>query len=305
MNSLWPSRPTPGENSKTDTDATEPTSISKPNEDMEEAAAVADIGPEHAEQPNPPQPVRPLLVRNSSASAPAQPPPSTALPPPPNQPPPPPVGNAPPPPSDSLSLAQLRRIVADFPKAEAVAYDFTYEDMGPIDEEIDEWFVYQFWQWVRLSNAQKAFEGQWDNEFGADASWDDVSDGARTKFVSDALAGLSSTETKERLACLGRLVYIVLGRWKETAGGAGIAAGKDAKARSASTPRQLAAMKNAASLIGHTGGVVRIWDALRKAFDPFWYVEPSIWSHNSANDLAGLKMPNNRKGAAPKRHRTS
>lgn len=255
MNSLWPSR---GSN--------EASALpSKPEEEMGEAAAVADIGPEHSEQPNPPQPSRPLLVRNSSAQ-----PPPPAVPPPQNQPPPPPVGNAPLPPSDSLSLAQLRRIVAEFPKNDAVAYDFTYEDMGPIDEEIDEWFVYQFWQWVRLSNAQRAFESQWEERVGADTSWQDAGEEIRNKFVSDALAGLSSSESKERLNCLGRLVYVVLGRWRQTAGDAGTAAGRDRKARSASTPTQLAAMKAGAKLIGDTGGVVIIWDALRKAFDPFW-----------------------------------
>lgn len=299
MNSLWPSRPSNEEELKADADANATGSPIRPDEDTEEAPAVADIGPEHAEQPNPPQPVRPLLARNSSAP-PTQPPPPTALPPPPNQRPPPPVGNAPLPPSDSLSLAQLRRIVAEFPKAEAVAYDFTYEDMGPIDEEIDEWFVYQFWQWVRLSNAQRAFEGQWDDDFGADASWDDVSDEARIKFVSDALAGLSSKETKERLACLGRLVYILLGRWKETAGGAGIAAGRDAKSRSASTPRQLAAMKDGARLVGDAKGAVMIWDALRIAFNPFWYVSYQFARWTKLMTMQGRRRPSDTREQPPR-----
>lgn len=253
MNSLWPSRAT--------NEASSPSN--KPEEEMD----AANIGPEQPNQLNPPQPVRPLLQRNSSAQ-----PPPPAMPPPPNQPPPPPVGNAPPPPSDSLSLAQLRRIVAEFPRTEAVAYDFAYEDMGPIDEEIDEWFVYQFWQWVRLNAAQRAFELQWEHDFGTTKVWDEVDDQARTKFVSESLGGLSSGDPKQRLNYLGRLVYIVLGRWASTAGGFPSAAGRDRKARSASTPAQLVAMKAGAKLIGDAGGVVIIWDALRRAFDPFWYV---------------------------------
>lgn len=241
-------------------------SPSKSQKEMEDAAAVVDIGPEHGEQPNPPQPLRPLLVRNAS-----QPPPP-AVPPPPSQPPPPPAGNAPPPPSDSLSLAQLRRIVAEFPKADPVAYDFTYEDMGPIEEEIDEWFVYQASQWLRLDAAQKAFEMQWDQDFGVDQSWHKVGEEARTKFVAGALAGLSSDKSKDRLACLDRLVYIVLGRWVETAGGGSTAAPKDRKARSASTEAQLAAMKDGASLVGKSG-VEITWEALQKAVEPFWYVD--------------------------------
>lgn len=256
MSSLWPPRYM-GSN-----EAKDPPS--KPDQEMEGAAAIADIGPEHGEQPNPPQPGRPLLVRNSS-SQPLPP----AVPPPPSQPPPPPIGNAPPPPSDSLSLAQLRRIVADFPKADPVAYDFTYEDMGPFEEEIDEWFVYQASQWARLDAAQQAFDLQWEQTFGADKMWFDVSEEARAKFVSDALAGLSSAEAKDRRRCLGRLVYVVLGRWTQTAGGGSIAAPKDKNARSASTGAQLAAIKDGVWCVG-SGGVVVIWDALRKAFDPFW-----------------------------------
>lgn len=244
-------------------------SASKSQKEIEDAAAVADIGPDHGEQPNPPQPLRPLLVRNAS-----QPPPP-AVPPPPNQPPPPPTGHAAPPPSDSLSLAQLRRIVAEFPKADPVAYDFTYEDMGPIEEEIDEWFVYQASQWIRLDAAQKSFELQWEQDFGVDQSWDKVSEEAKTVFVLDALAGLSSDKAEDRLGCLDRLVYIVLGRWSQTAGGAPTAAPRDHKARSASTEGQLAAMKDGAALVGRSG-VAILWETLRKAFDPFWYVNQKI-----------------------------
>lgn len=254
MNSLWSSRPS------TEAEA----STSKPTEELDQAA-IADIGPEHAEQPNP-QPVRPILQRESSA-----PPP---VPPPSSQPPPIPVANALQQPSDSLSLAQLRRIVADFPRSEAIAYDFAYEDKGPVDEEVDEWFNYQFWQWVRLGASHRAFDLQWEHDFGATTSWDDVDEESKKKFVSEAVAGLSSADAKERLSCLGRLVYIALGRWMDTAAGAGHpAGGRDRKARSAATPAQLAAMKAGAKLIGDAEGVAPIWDALRRAFDPFWCVQ--------------------------------
>lgn len=230
------------------------------------AAVVADIGPEHPDAPNPPQPVRPLLQRDTSAQ-----PPPPAVPPPPNQPPPPPITNGHQPPSDSLSLAQLRRIVAEFPRTEAVAYDFTYDDMGPLDEEIDEWFVYQFWQWVRLNAAQRAFEWQWEQSFGT-STWDDVDEEERKRFTSESLAGLSSSESKQRTDSLGRLVYVVLGRWSQTAGGIASDKSRDSKARSASTPTQLAAMKAGTKLVGDVGGVIMIWDALTKAFEPFWCV---------------------------------
>ncbi|CAN8095320.1 unnamed protein product [Discula destructiva] len=266
MSSLWPPRyMSKGAPNKTD-------------DEMEDPAAIADIGPEHGDQPVPPQPIRPLLVRNSS-SQPLPP----AVPPPLSQPPPLPTGNAPPPPSDSLSLAQLRRIVADFPKADPVAYDFTYEDMGPLEEELDEWFVYQASQWARLDAAQQAFDSHWEQHYGADKGWCDVGEDARVKSVSDALAGLSSSEAKERLSYLGRLVYIVLGRWRQTAGGGATAAPKDKKARSASTEAQLAAIKEGVHYIGQ-GDIGTLWDALRKAFDPFWTDEAQLMRPSSSQE---------------------
>lgn len=239
---------------------------------MEDAAVVQDIGPEHGDQPNPPQPARPLLVRNLS-SQPLPP----AVPPPPSQPPPPPIGNAPLPPSDSLSLAQLRRIVADFPKADPVAYDFTYEDMGPLEEEIDEWFVYQTTQWARLDAAQYAFDMQWGKDFDPEFDWCDATEEERTKFTTDAIAGLASDDVRHRRDCLSTLVYIVLGRWAHTAGGEATAGPKHKRDRTASTGRHLSSIKDGCWLVGHCG-VALIWDALRKAFDPFWYVSLTKYS---------------------------
>src|SRR5262249_7019173 len=47
----------------------------------------------------------------------------------------------------------------------------------------------------------------------------------------------------------------------------------DSKARSAATPSQLEAIKAGVRLIAELGGVTVIWDALRRAFEPFWYVQ--------------------------------
>ncbi|KAK7712016.1 Factor arrest protein 11, partial [Diaporthe eres] len=165
----------------------------------------------------------------------------------------------------SLSLAQLRRLVADFPHAEAAAYDFEYQDTAPIEEEIDEWFVYQFWQWVRLNGVQRAFEWQWLNSHGQDTSWEEVGADARKAFVSDALSGLSSETSKDRSANVARLVYIALGRWTSTAAGS-----RDGEeARCVATPAQLEAIKAGVRLIADVGGVQIIFNALKKAFEPF------------------------------------
>lgn len=255
MNSLWPSRAS-GEGNAAP--------AAPPTTDVTDTG-VPDAGLTKGDQPQQAPPVRPLLQRN------AQPQTPPAFPPPPSDPPPPPSATTPlQPPTDSLSLAQLRRLVADFPHAEAAAYDFEYQDTAPIEEEIDEWFVYQFWQWVRLNGVQRAFEWQWLNTHGQDTSWDEVDDDARKAFVSDALSGLSSETSKERSANVARLVYIALGRWTSTAGGDQPAAGPEKKPRCAATPAQLEAIKAGVRLIADVGGVQTVFDALKKAFEPFW-----------------------------------
>lgn len=160
-----------------------------------------------------------------------------------------------------------------------MAYDFTYDDMGPLDEEIDEWFFYHRSQWVRLHSAQKAYDDQWYHKFGGARSWNEVDEEMRENFVITSLEDLTSSDSDQRAKSLSRVVYLVLGRWMETAGGSARGFGShqnqslDSKARSASTPTQLAAMKAAVKLIGDVGGVEMMWNALRKAFDPFWCVE--------------------------------
>ncbi|ERS96544.1 HAM-2, protein required for hyphal anastomosis [Sporothrix schenckii 1099-18] len=88
-------------------------------------------------------------------------------------------------PLDSLSLSQLRRLASELPRNEPITYDFTYEDMGDFDDEIDEWFSYQVSQWVRLNYAQQHFENRWeriithskrDNERASDDNQDEQDD---------------------------------------------------------------------------------------------------------------------------------
>ena len=254
MNSLW--------NSRASNDAT--TAPKPPVADVADTG-IADVPSDQSSRPGPDLPARPLLQRNIQSQAPP------TVPPPPNQPPPIPVnfagGQQPP---DSLSLAQLRRIVADFPRSEAVAYDFAYEDFGPVEEEIDEWFVYQFWQWVRLNATQRAFDFQWERDFG-NKTWDETGPDAQKNFVNQALNAISSSDNKDHAAAVSRITYIVLGRWGNTAGGSGGVVPKDKKARSTATRPQLDAIKDGVQLVADLGGIEIIWAALRKAFEPFWY----------------------------------
>ncbi|KAI1079354.1 N1221-domain-containing protein [Whalleya microplaca] len=245
MNSLWPSKA-----ANDDGDASRvPGSVDVAD------TGVADVGPGTTRAPPNPPPMRPPLQRNQIQSNPP-------MQPPPNQPP------------DSLSLAQLRHIVSEFPKTEAIAYDFEYADTGPHAEEIDEWFVYQFWQWFRLNSAQRAFEWQWEHDIAArqyEITWDEATPEIRSNFVVQALDGVKSDDAANRAAAIGRLTYLILGRWADTAGPPH---GDKTKLYSVAAPEQLAAMKSSVQLITELGGIPVVWAALQKAYEALWVDEP-------------------------------
>ncbi|ORY71228.1 required for hyphal anastomosis [Pseudomassariella vexata] len=210
-------------------------------------AAEGTSGPTHPTSGQPP--VRPGLQRNSMSIPPPQPPQGNQLP-------------------DSLSLAQLRLIVSEFPRTEAVAYDFVYSDTGPHAEEIDEWFVYQFWQWVRLNTAQRGFEAQWEQDVGSKheyMEWDEATDDIRSTFVRSALEQIKTNQNAPRAAAVGRIMYIVLGRWSDTAGTPPY--GDKSKLRSAAAPDQLAAMKAGIKLVAQLDGLPVVWTAMQNALD--------------------------------------
>lgn len=245
-------------NPPTDADATKPTG------DVADTGEVADIGP-GADQPDPEQPpvpappTRPVLQRNAlNTPLPAPDPPSNTA-----------VEAAP---TDSLSLLQLRRIVAEVHRTEPLAYDFEYNDTAPHAEEIDEWFAYQFWQWVRLNSAQKAFEWHWENENdglqGASEvpTWDESDNDTRTRFVQAAIAGVQSNDAALRSASIGKLVYLVLGRWGDTAMPS--VAADDG--RSVASLSQLQAIKAGVECLTSLEGLPVVWEALRNNFELHW-----------------------------------
>ncbi|OAQ63390.1 pheromone-dependent cell cycle arrest protein Far11 [Pochonia chlamydosporia 170] len=169
-------------------------------------------------------------------------------------------------PTDSLSLLQLRRIVAEVNRAEPVAYDFVYSDMGPHAEEIDEWFVYQFWQWVRLNAAQKAFEWHWNHDSDGQHAWDDADHDTRAKFIQAAIAGVQSNDAALRSASIGKIVYLVLGRWGDTA----MPNATDGRSRSIASIPQLQAIKAGVECLASLEGLPVIWEALRNCFELHW-----------------------------------
>ncbi|CAK7267097.1 Factor arrest protein 11 [Sporothrix epigloea] len=227
---------------------------------------------------------------------------------------------------DSLSLAQLRRLASEFPRNEPITYSFTYEDMGDFDEEIDEWFSYQGPQWVRLNHAQRLFESRWqrlarhgkpdcqrdcdeeavtkqsDDLGTSDAeetenenSWDTADGETQEKYVSALLSHLSGDEQYpgQRSESIGSLVYLVLGRWGSSAYGRAPEVNSSPTLRTVARPRQLEAIKSAATLITKSGGFPILWKSLQQAFEPFWgpgdvQQLPTELLQDTQDDLANL-----------------
>ena len=151
---------------------------------------------------------RPILRREASA------------PPPPKQPPPPAPSQEESNPTDSLSLAQLKRLVSDLPKLEAAAYAYTYEDTRTLPEEVEEWFQYTEEDKQMLMGGKVAFSKKWSqhsSSHGGEA-WLKTTPGERAKFIDGLLRDLSQLELPEQVKNLESLSYIALGIWHDTAG---------------------------------------------------------------------------------------
>ncbi|KAF5014437.1 hypothetical protein F66182_14583, partial [Fusarium sp. NRRL 66182] len=149
---------------------------------------------------------------------------AAAAPPPPMQPPPPTPGQnalelAP----DSLSLAQLRRIVQDIPKVEQQVYAFRYADTQPFPEELDEWFQYSEPERMMLVGSKVSFHQQW-KEFchrqslDTSTSWLDADSDTRKTFLKHLLSGLDDSDLYTRIEALEAVCYAMCGVWGLTGG---------------------------------------------------------------------------------------
>lgn len=252
----------------------------QPDTEMTDVREVADVGPDVGPDrepasdvslpPPPPPPVssrRPQLQRDQVIPPVAPAPPAPSVPPPPS--------SNPQQPTDSLSLVQLRKIVAEFNKVEPIAYDFVYEDMGPLEEEIDEWFVYQDAQRATLNAAQAAFESQWEVHQDQ-TSWDGASESAKYSFFRECLNGVQGGNSVERLEAIRSLVYLVLGRWAATASPVRAKENDSPRTRSVASPEQLLAIRSAASLFTSVGALDIIWKAIQNCFEFFWLVSAGL-----------------------------
>ncbi|KAH7032930.1 uncharacterized protein B0I36DRAFT_265960 [Microdochium trichocladiopsis] len=283
MNSLWPSKAAPD---GAETSSAAPTC---PNDAIDNG--IADVGPSagagtgieatpiaEGSQPGPPQSSasRPSLQRDQATTG----TPGTQTQPSAGQ------------PADSLSLAQLRRLVSELPRTETAAYDFEYTDTGPHAEEIDEWFQYQLRQWMRLDAAQKDFESNWDDEISAkydEVTWEEAAPELRLQYVRGLLAAVnSSPSTAARAQAIARVLYIVLGRWSETARSP---TGDKSRLRSVASQGQLAAIKSGVQILHEAGGLPVVWEAFQTAVAAIWVDEPlRIQPPNVAQEAQDVLM---------------
>lgn len=212
-------------------------------------------------QSRPPVPGRPGLKRETSAP-----------PPPPSQPPP-----APPPqpedPTDSLSLPQLRQLVRHFPKPEAKAYAYQYQDAQDFAVEIDEWFHYTPHDQDRdfLLNAQEAFEESWQFYSNAllkrkDASWLDVTQAQRADYVRRLKPQINHKEIIVRQKSIAALLFVLCGVWKWTAGAQTFTDDTDAE-KPEGNPLQFEWIHRNVDFVLGLGFLQPIYDNLRRALE--------------------------------------
>lgn len=181
----------------------------KTRQDDEEG--LPDLPQRHAKQPQRPEPRRDAVA-----------------PPPPMQPPPPaPVQQrAPENATDSLSLAQLRRIVHDLPKVDQQAYAFEYADCQPFPDELNEWFQYNEPDRLMLHGSKASFEQCWSTFLygGSPApnetvtSWIDADGNARQRFLEQTIRDLSSDCIFTSIEALEVICYVLGGAWGATGG---------------------------------------------------------------------------------------
>lgn len=199
-------------------------------------------------------------------------------------PPPPPLQPPPPAPSqqnaglapDSLSLAQLKRIVQDIPKLEQRAYAFEYADCQPFPEELDEWFQYSEPERMMLLGSKVSFEHHWkefcESSASAQVSWLDASSHLRKAFMERMLGELHNPDLFLRIEALEAVCYTMAGVWGVTAGKSVDDYPDEPTAKEAAeTPRskslQIKWIENNVLLVHECSGIQTLFEYMRKVFD--------------------------------------
>ncbi|PGH31732.1 hypothetical protein GX50_05511 [[Emmonsia] crescens] len=233
--------------------------------------------PDHNDFPGLPQrhgrePVRPELRRDTAAAA----------PPPPMKPPPPaPVQQSMGSPTDSLSLAQLRKLVHEMPKPEQPSYAFEYADCQPFPQEVDEWFQYNEPDRLMLLGSKASFDQNWSGfchnlmnpPAGFEVSWIDASEETRASFTSRMIESLDNPDLFTRIEALEVVCYIITGTWAVTAGKvsedapAGFSKFESLEECPKSKSMQIKWMVNNVLLVQRCGGIAVLFQTMKRIFE--------------------------------------
>lgn len=119
-----------------------------------------------------------------------------------------------------------------------------------------------------MDEAQIAFDNDWANNFKASGPWEQVDITTRANFTQKTVSSLISTEPAARRIAIQQLLYLVLGRWADSADGTPI----DCEKLTAATESHIRAIKEGVALLTDVDGVETVWKLLQKAFELFWYV---------------------------------
>ncbi|WEW61502.1 Factor arrest protein 11 [Emydomyces testavorans] len=218
----------------------------------------------------PRQPPRPELRRDAVA------------PPPPLQPPPPaPVPQDLDHATDSLSLAQLRKIVEDLPRVEQQpAYAFNYADSQPFPEELDEWFQYNESDRLMLLGSKASFEQNWSQfvlslpeENTSEVTWLNATQISQKVFIDTMILTVTkSTDILARIEALENICYLITGIWGVTAGKASSDYPLEpTETEAAETPKeksfQIQWIERNVELFRQEKSIVTLFDHLQHVFD--------------------------------------
>ncbi|CCU76607.1 putative Blumeria specific protein/putative protein required for hyphal anastomosis [Blumeria hordei DH14] len=163
---------------------------------------------------------------------------------------------------DDISLPQLRRIVAEIPKTEAIPYAFTYADTASFEDEINEWFSYSDAEYKRLIHAKDIFQARW-KKFGS-KPWTLSDESVCEKFVKKEISELQTSSSNRRWKSLQTILHIVLGVWDVTAC---IDSKNDHRVSQAkASSKQISQMKFGLNLVARAGGVPILFNILQNVF---------------------------------------
>ena len=204
--------------------------------------------------------LRPILRRETSTPAP------------PKQPPPPTPHLEDSVPTDSLSLAQLKRLVSDLPKFEAAAYAYTYEDTRSLPEELEEWFQYTDEDADILFRGKEAFEDIWYHDVRDTKAWSEATGSERVSFLKELLHDLPNQYTVERSRNIDALLYVILGAWYENAGleenqMSNVIQYESFDDRYRRSSAQIRCIQDAVDKLAENGTIPELFDLLRRICD--------------------------------------